>query len=164
MNIFFQDGLAETWQTEMFSRAVDLKIQSSSIEKCQPDFMRRLNPAVQFKSMEHLLMPCLFFWCLPVCLLPVPVFCRLHPPRRWKSSLSLLVRPQHLGQGWDHPALKQMCPLTDYRLTTTRHTFAVSSSVLLILFHSCKLSSPLLTCITGHNTTLPSKCFFLSKF
>lgn len=33
--MFFQDGLAETWQTEMFSWAVDLKVQSSSIEKYQ---------------------------------------------------------------------------------------------------------------------------------
>lgn len=32
LNIFFQDGLAETWQTDMFSWAVDLKVQSSSVE------------------------------------------------------------------------------------------------------------------------------------
>lgn len=43
LNIFFQDGLAETWQTEMFSWAADLKVQSSSIEKYQPDFSDTAN-------------------------------------------------------------------------------------------------------------------------
>lgn len=32
LNIFFQDGLAETWQTDMFSWAGNLKVQSSSVE------------------------------------------------------------------------------------------------------------------------------------
>lgn len=44
---FFQDGLAETWQTDMFSWAVDLKVQSSSADwTCgwPSDFAKWLNP------------------------------------------------------------------------------------------------------------------------
>lgn len=157
---FFQDGLAATWQTEMFSRTLDLKIQSSSIEKCQPDFMRWLNPAVQFMSTYSCR---LFFGYFTSISSLSPSVLWIASSQEMEIKSLPLVHPQRLGQGWDRPAPIQTCPLTDYWLSTTTYAFTVSS-VLLTLFQSCKLSSPLLTWTTGHNPRPAARWLFLSQF
>lgn len=89
MNIFFQDGLAETWQTEMFSCAVDLKTQSSPIEKCQPDFMRWLQPAVRSKA-----------WSTYSCPLFFGYFTSISSPSSgvlWIASSQMKIKPLPSG-------------------------------------------------------------------
>ena len=91
---FFQDGLAATWQTEMFSWAVALKVQSPSAEKheYQPDFLD--GETLQVNST----IGSTYSSCLPQVLYqhffssPL-VFCRLQTLRGWKQAPSFFWFP-----------------------------------------------------------------------
>ena len=91
---FFQDGLAETWQTEMFSWAAYLKVQSPSTEKYeyQPDFQDGETLQVN-STIGSTYASCLpqvlyqYFFSSPL------VFCRLQTLRGWKQAPSFFWFP-----------------------------------------------------------------------
>lgn len=71
-------------------------------------------PCSSVRNMEHLLMPRLFFGCFTsISSLSLSVLWIASSQEMEIKSLPL-VHPQRLGQGWDHPAPIQTCPLTDY--------------------------------------------------